>query len=177
LAQFDYQSNVIDVHVGARIRLRRKLLRVSLRCLADDLGLTFQQVQKYERGVNRVSASKLYEISRSLQISAHYFFEGLTDYGHDCSDHTGPERTGMEFLTTPEGFELASLFPRLNNGHARRGILDLVRAMVENGEEAAPAPSARARAARSLKRRSDRLAKKGTGLDARQAGPSIRAAP
>ena len=75
----DRSPNPVDLHVGGRIRMRRKLLGVSQERLADDLGLTFQQVQKYERGANRVSASKLYEIAKSLQTSIAYFFEGLVD--------------------------------------------------------------------------------------------------
>ena len=63
----DRSPNPVDLHVGGRIRMRRKLLGVSQERLADDLGLTFQQVQKYERGANRVSASKLYEIAKSLR--------------------------------------------------------------------------------------------------------------
>jgi transcriptional regulator with XRE-family HTH domain len=136
LAQQDGQPELVDLHVGARIRLRRKLLGFSQHRLAEDLGLTFQQVQKYERGLNRVSASKLYEISRSLQTSVAYFFEGLTDHGSADGDHEA-ERTVVEFLATSEGLELASLFPRLKHGRARRRILDLVRAMAEDNEEAA----------------------------------------
>src|SRR5215212_8586427 len=75
----DRMPNPVDLHVGARIRMRRKILGVSQEKLADDLGLTFQQVQKYERGANRVSASKLYEIARSLQTPVAFFFEGLND--------------------------------------------------------------------------------------------------
>ena len=73
--------NPIDLHVGARIRMRRRLLGVSQERLAEALGLTFQQVQKYERGANRVSASKLYEIARTLQTPVTYFFDGLADAG------------------------------------------------------------------------------------------------
>lgn len=136
LPQTDGQPELVDLHVGARIRLRRKMLGYSQHRLAEDLGLTFQQVQKYERGLNRVSASKLYDISRSLQTSVAYFFEGLADHTSEASDHEA-ERTVVEFLATPEGLELASLFPRLRHGRARRRILDLVRAMAEDSEEAA----------------------------------------
>jgi transcriptional regulator with XRE-family HTH domain len=135
LSQSDGQPEPVDLHVGARIRFRRKLLGFSQQRLAEDLGLTFQQVQKYERGLNRVSASKLYEISRSLQTSVAYFFEGLADHGDAGGNHEA-ERTIVEFLATPEGLELASLFPRLKHGRARRRILDLVRAMAEDNEEA-----------------------------------------
>src|SRR5471030_2652213 len=75
--------NPIDLHVGARIRLRRRMQGVSQEKLADALGLTFQQVQKYERGTNRVSASKLYEIATALRSPISYFFDGLVDPAGD----------------------------------------------------------------------------------------------
>ncbi len=71
--------NPVDTHVGQRVRTRRRLLGISQERLAEALGLTFQQVQKYERGANRISASKLYEIARFLASPVSYFFEGLTD--------------------------------------------------------------------------------------------------
>src|ERR1700740_3260585 len=75
----DRAPNPIDVHVGLQVRLRRKELKISQEKLAETLGLTFQQVQKYERGTNRISASKLFEIARSLRVSIAWFFEGLGD--------------------------------------------------------------------------------------------------
>jgi len=132
----DRHPNPIDLHVGARIRMRRKILGVSQERLAEDLGLTFQQVQKYERGANRVSASKLYEIARSLQSSVAYFFEGLADpTDAEGMAETGSEQFVHDFLMTPEGLELASLFPKINRSKVRRRILDLVRSMAD--EEAA----------------------------------------
>ncbi len=128
--------NPIDLHVGSRIRLRRKVLGVSQESLAADLGLTFQQIQKYERGTNRVSASKLYEIARSLQTTTSYFFEGFAD---PSANEAGgaefvEERAAVDFLMTPEGLEMAALFPKINKGKVRRRILDLVRAMSEEAE-------------------------------------------
>ena len=103
------RPNPVDLHVGGRVRMRRKLLGVSQEQLADSLGLTFQQVQKYERGANRVSASKLYEIAKTLQVPVSFFFDGLADPmdGSD-GDEVGlqAERIVQEFLTTPEGLEL-----------------------------------------------------------------------
>ncbi len=114
--------------------MRRKLLGVSQEQLADSLGLTFQQVQKYERGANRVSASKLYEIAKTLQVPVSFFFDGLADPmdGSD-GDEVGQqaERIVQEFLTTPEGLELAEVFPKIGRGRVRRQVLDLVRAMAE----------------------------------------------
>ena len=110
--------------------MRRKILGVSQERLAEDLGLTFQQIQKYERGANRVSASKLYEIARSLQSSVAYFFEGLADpAGQGVAE--GGEPFVHDFLMTPEGLELASLFPKISRQKVRRRILELVRSMAE----------------------------------------------
>ena len=124
--------NPIDLHVGARIRMRRRMQGVSQEKLADALGLTFQQVQKYERGANRVSASKLYEIAASLKTPVGYFFEGLADPSMEgeAGDHMSSEQTVHAFLMTSEGLELASLFPRVPRGRVRRRLLDLLRAMV-----------------------------------------------
>ncbi|MBO9547092.1 helix-turn-helix transcriptional regulator [Caulobacter sp.] len=126
--------NPVDLHVGARIRMRRKILGVSQERLAEDLGLTFQQIQKYERGANRVSASKLYEIAKSLQSSVGYFFEGLADPAGDGVADAG-EPFVHDFLMTSEGLELAALFPKISRSKVRRRILELVRSMAE--EEAA----------------------------------------
>jgi len=127
--------NPIDIHVGRRVRQRRKTLGVTQERLAEDLGLTFQQVQKYERGANRVSASKLYEIARSLRTGIGYFFEGLADpataHGAPGTAEPSSEQFVTEFLMTPEGLELAEIFPRIRRARVRRRILDLVRSMAE----------------------------------------------
>ncbi len=119
--------------------MRRKILGVSQERLADSLGLTFQQVQKYERGSNRVSASKLYEIASALQAQVSYFFEGLAD---PATAQEGPADPGTEqfvqnFLMTPEGLELAGLFPKITRARVRRRVLDLVRSMAEEEAEEA----------------------------------------
>ena len=118
--------------------MRRKLLNVSQERLAEQLGLTFQQVQKYERGANRVSASKLYEIARALQTSVAYFFDGLaeTDGGATAGAANGGSEFMHELVMTPEGLELATLFPKLRRGRVRRRVLDLVKALAETEDEA-----------------------------------------
>jgi len=129
--------NPVDLHVGARIRMRRKVLGVSQEKLAEELGLTFQQVQKYERGANRVSASKLYEIARALSSPVSYFFEGLTDPSVEGARAAGDgaEQFMHDFLMTPEGLELAAAFPKIRRGRVRRRLLDLVRCMVDEENE------------------------------------------
>ncbi|MFC3070649.1 helix-turn-helix domain-containing protein [Phenylobacterium soli] len=120
----------VDRHVGLHIRMRRKALGISQERLAEALGLTFQQVQKYERGANRVSASKLWEIARALKTNVAYFYEGLEDEANDAA-RGFMGANAQEFLLTPEGMELAATFPKVRRPGLRRKVLDLVRAMAE----------------------------------------------
>jgi transcriptional regulator with XRE-family HTH domain len=123
--------------------MRRRMMGVSQEKLGDALGLTFQQVQKYERGANRVSASKLFEIATVLKTPVAYFFEGLPDPIRDetagRAATLSPEKTVHAFLTISGGLELAALFPRLAQRRVRRRVVDLVRAIVgeDLGEEEA----------------------------------------
>jgi transcriptional regulator with XRE-family HTH domain len=120
--------NPVDRHVGLRIRMRRKELGLSQERLADAVGLTFQQIQKYERAANRVSASKLWELAQALQVGISYFYDGLAEMALD----RGTAREGMQdFLLTPDGLELAACFPRIPTLRLRRKVLELVRALVE----------------------------------------------
>jgi transcriptional regulator with XRE-family HTH domain len=133
--ELDRAPNPIDRHVGLRIRLRRKELGVSQERLADSIGLTFQQVQKYERAANRVSASKLWEMARVLKTSISYFYEGLGDpSASEPPTNVGERQSVHDFLLTPEGLELASAFPRIKRARVRRRILELARALAEEGE-------------------------------------------
>ena len=133
----DRSPNPIDVHVGLQVRLRRKELKISQEKLAHSLGLTFQQVQKYERGANRISASKLYEIARTLRVSIAWFFEGLDDpaAGRAGMPAKVSAPAAHSFLATQEGIDLAHLFPKIAERGVRRRVVDLVRALAE-GEKA-----------------------------------------
>ncbi len=133
LVDLDRAPNPIDRHVGLRIRMRRKELGISQERLAESIGLTFQQVQKYERAANRVSASKLWEMARALSTSISYFYEGLSDKPEPPGSNL-PRETVQDFLMTPEGLELASSFPKIAQGRLRRKILDLVRVMAEDSD-------------------------------------------
>jgi transcriptional regulator with XRE-family HTH domain len=124
----DRAPNPVDRHVGLRIRLRRKELGISQERLAEAIGLTFQQVQKYERAANRVSASKLFEMARALETNIAYFYEGLASHPAPVGADK-PRDAVQEFLLTPEGIELATVFPQIPRGRVRRRILDLVRAL------------------------------------------------
>jgi transcriptional regulator with XRE-family HTH domain len=134
----DNSINPVDLHVGARVRMRRKFLGLSQTDLAEALGLTFQQVQKYERGSNRVSASKLYEISNFLRAPVAYFFEGYAESETpDGFNESDSERFVHDFLMTTEGIELAEAYPRIKSAKHRRKILDLVRSLSEDTPEPA----------------------------------------
>ncbi len=131
----DKNPDPIDVHVGARVRLRRKFLGMSQEALAVAIGLTFQQVQKYERGSNRISASKLYRIAKVLTAPMNYFFDGAPDPDGDIVPDAAlaePERRVNDFLMTSEGVELAQYFPGIERARTRRRVLDLVRSLAED---------------------------------------------
>lgn len=121
----------VDLHVGARIRLRRKMVGASQSQLGQALGLSFQQLQKYERGTNRISASRLHDLATYLDAPVAWFFEGLTEPG---PDQEGAERLARveAFLSSPDGADLATALPRLP-ARQRRQILALVRSLA--GEE------------------------------------------
>ena len=129
----DKKRNPVDLHVGIRVRGRRKHLRMSQEDLAQTIHLTFQQVQKYERAASRISASKLYEISKTLKSPIAYFFEEYEDNAQAEEFHESEsERHIQDFLITAEGIELAEAFPRLKSAKHRRKILDLVRTLAED---------------------------------------------
>ena len=124
------QAHPVNLYVGARLRIRRKLMGLSQTQVADALGITFQQIQKYEPGANRISASKLYDAAKLLQAPVSYFYEGLEETDGGMDDGFAQRMT--EFVSTPEGLELAGLFPRLEDRRLRRRVVDLVRAMVDD---------------------------------------------
>ena len=164
--------NPVDVSVGGRIRLRRRLLKVSQERLAYDLGLTPQQVQKYERARNGVSASRLYQIARSLGAPVAYFFEELADPGHDDGQgEAAPTEQVHAFLMTPEGVELARLFPQVPR-RLRRHLLELVRDLADRPESG----GADMAAALGLRRRASPEAVSGQA-PGQASGPSAEDAP
>ncbi len=129
--------NPIDVHVGQRVRLRRKQLGLSQERLAEALGLTFQQVQKYERGANRVSASKLYEIARELQVPVGFFYQGLDDTSTvDGENYTRAWSQVFEaLLSDPNGPALAEAYVAIRRKSVRRALVDMVRVIAANDQD------------------------------------------
>jgi transcriptional regulator with XRE-family HTH domain len=123
--------NPVDLYVGARVRLRRKFLGLSQQMLAEGVGLTFQQIQKYERGANRISASKLFEISKLLKVPVASFFEGYDTDEYESLYDNQSERSAHAFLMSTEGVEIAQAFPRIVSRNTRRKLLELVRSLGE----------------------------------------------
>ena len=120
--------NPIDKHVGSRVRMRRMMLSMSQEKLGGALGLTFQQVQKYEKGTNRIGASRLQQISHILQVPVAFFFEGAPTF-HPQNDGTGaaPSPTYVsDFLATSDGLALTKAFMEIKEPKLRRRIVDLV---------------------------------------------------
>jgi transcriptional regulator with XRE-family HTH domain len=129
-------ANPIDRYVGARIRSRRHMLDMSQEALAERLGISFQQVQKYERGANRVSASRLDQLRRVLQVSVSFFFEGVPN----SADKTGRANEVpfpsyvSEVLATAEGRALIKAFASIHSPTLRSSIVGLVKAMRDTHE-------------------------------------------
>lgn len=136
------QPNPVDVHVGTRVRLRRTVLGFSQERLAEALGLTFQQVQKYERGANRIGGSRLWDLSCVLEVPVNYFFEDMDDavanqsprcINNSATDNTYPatlpDLFESEAIYNRETLELVRAYTQINNQSIRRRIYDLTRAL------------------------------------------------
>jgi transcriptional regulator with XRE-family HTH domain len=122
--------NPIDKHVGSRVRMRRMMLAMSQEKLGNALGLTFQQVQKYEKGTNRIGASRLQQIAHILQVPVSFFFEGapavsLTTRVEGMGEAPSPAYVS-DFLATSDGLALTKAFMRIADSKLRRRIVDLV---------------------------------------------------
>ncbi len=126
--------NPIDKHVGSRVRMRRMMLSMSQEKLGNALGLTFQQVQKYEKGTNRIGASRLQQISQILQVPVAFFFEGaptLHSGGNAIKDAPSPAYVA-DFLASSDGLALTKAFMRIKQPKLRRRIVDLVEEIVSD---------------------------------------------
>ena len=132
------KANPIDVHVGGKVRLRRMLLNMSQEKLGESLGLTFQQIQKYEKGANRIGASRLFELARILGVNVQFFFDDLPVAGEVSGmigmSETNAEGYFTEFLNSREGIEINRAFLRIKNPKTRRAVLELVRTLADDDE-------------------------------------------
>jgi transcriptional regulator with XRE-family HTH domain len=123
--------NPIDRHVGSRVRMRRMLIGMSQEKLGEALGLTFQQVQKYEKGTNRIGASRLHRIGAVLGVPVEFFYEGAP---HSGANHAGFAEASSstyvsDFLSTSEGVQLMKAFLAIKDAKVRRKIVELITAL------------------------------------------------
>jgi transcriptional regulator with XRE-family HTH domain len=128
--------NPIDKHVGSRVRMRRMMLEMSQEKLGEALGLTFQQVQKYEKGTNRIGASRLQQIASILQVPVSFFFEGaphVADVPKGVGEAPSPAYIS-DFLATSDGLALTKAFMRIKSPKLRRRIVELVEQIVSDEE-------------------------------------------
>lgn len=131
------KPNPIDIHVGSRIRLRRTMLGMSQEKLGEALGITFQQIQKYEKGTNRVGASRLQNISSILNVPVSFFFEdapGDPSTGQPGASEASSSNYVVDFLSSSEGLQLNRAFVKIDDPKVRRKIVDLVKALAADSE-------------------------------------------
>lgn len=126
------EPNPIDIHVGSRVRMRRMLVSMSQEKLGEQLGLTFQQVQKYEKGANRIGASRLFQISQILSVPVDFFFDGLQPEdvpGHPGFADSNRSHFELDILSTSEGIQLNSAFFSIKDPNIRKKMLDLLKVL------------------------------------------------
>ena len=134
----------VDIHVGRRLRLKRTILGLSQESVGKEIGVTFQQIQKYERGINRMGASRLYDFARSLGVQVSYFFEGYGDYALDDGSALAmaePNAAGFEHekVNNRETMEVMRAYYRIKNPSVRKRIVELIKAMAaEDGASDKP---------------------------------------
>jgi transcriptional regulator with XRE-family HTH domain len=136
------KPNTMDLHVGSRVRLRRMMLGMSQEKLGEQMALTFQQIQKYERGINRISASRLFDLAKVLEVPVQFFFEeapaAAADFGGGQPGFAEPQAESgiVEFLGSRDGLELNRAFVRIKDPKVRRSIVELVRSLADDDEPA-----------------------------------------
>jgi transcriptional regulator with XRE-family HTH domain len=121
--------NPTDKYVGSRVRMRRLMLGMSQEKLGEKLGLTFQQVQKYEKGTNRIGASRLQHISQILKVPVSFFFEGVSPAARPADDGTARAPVAdyvSDFLSSSDGLALTKAFTNIKDSKLRRRVVDLV---------------------------------------------------
>lgn len=128
----------VDTHVGSRVKLRRMILGMSQDSLGKSLGLTFQQIQKYEKGVNRIGASRLFELSGLLEVPVQFFYDDYGNAGAGAHGFAEPDvaEAFMELVNSPEGVQLCRYFSKITDPQVKKRVLDLVKtiAETENGK-------------------------------------------
>ena len=129
------KPNPIDTHVGSRIRLRRNMIGMSQEKLGESLGITFQQIQKYEKGMNRISVARLVDIAKILNVDIDFFFDGIksgkTEAGF--ADSGAPPYVA-DMMSTPEGLQLVRTFASIKSSKIRKSIVQLVSTLAAQEE-------------------------------------------
>jgi len=129
------EPNPVDRHVGSRVRLRRQILNMSQEKPGEELGVTFQQVQKYERGTNRIGAGRLWKLARVLEVPVAFFFEGAGSPAVEPGFAEGDQTPIInDFLQSSDGVALAQAFSRITDPKVRRRVLELVRSLADTDE-------------------------------------------
>ena len=130
------KPNPVDVHVGSRVRYRRTIIGMSQEKLGEKMNLTFQQIQKYEKGTNRIGASRLFQFSKILEVPVGYFFEDAFASSASPNPLHGlhepaQETVLLDFLNSREGLDLNRAFAKIHDPKVRRRVIDLVRSLTE----------------------------------------------
>jgi len=137
MAEEKKKPNPIDIHVGSRVRLRRTMLSLSQEKLGDSLGITFQQIQKYEKGANRIGASRLQQIARVLNTPVAFFFEDAPGMQSDSGGGFAESESAnyvVDFLSSTEGLQLNRAFVKINDPQVRKKIVDLVKSLADDSD-------------------------------------------
>ncbi|PHR91081.1 MAG: transcriptional regulator [Robiginitomaculum sp.] len=136
MAQYDPRKpHTIDTHVGSQIRTRRVALKMSQEKLGGKVGVSFQQVQKYERGQNRVGASRLFYMSKALEVPVSFFYNGLETEGQTPTQETTD--TLQSFIQSPEGLRMARAFNKIKLAITRNSVIDMIENIAEVTDPAA----------------------------------------
>ena len=128
------RPNPTDIFVGGRVRMRRKMLGLSQEKLGEKLGITFQQIQKYEKGTNRVGASRLQAMADALEVPVSYFFPDSANTGQGSGLQEDGATFMMDFMSTSEGLELSRAFMRIESARVRRKLVELARALADEAQ-------------------------------------------
>jgi transcriptional regulator with XRE-family HTH domain len=130
-------AHPIDTHVGKRVRMRRLMLRMSQTNVADALGVTFQQLQKYEKGANRISASRLQHAAHIFQVPVTFFFEGAPHLpGEERTQTDAPfPKFVSDYLATSDGLHLTKAFMQIPNAELRRSIVNLIEQIADSQDQ------------------------------------------
>lgn len=131
-------SHPVDVYVGKRLRLKRTLQGLSQEAIGNAIGVTFQQIQKYERGINRMGASRLFDFARALGVPVSYFFEGYNEdasgaqNAYGMAESAAPAFQGQDPMSNRETVDLMRAYYRIKNPTQRKRVLDLIKSMADS---------------------------------------------